>query len=382
MAENTEKKVLIVAGEASGDLHASHLVHEVKRHAPKVKFFGIGGPHMRKAGVETLVDSADMAVVGLVEVLIHFRTVYSALLLMRKQLREQKPDLLILVDYPDFNLRLAKTAKALGIKVLYYISPQVWAWRQGRVHMIGQRIDMMAVVFPFEVPFYEKANVPVRFVGHPLTDEVCSDLSREEALKAFSLEPSRQTVGLFPGSRHSEIKRLLPVLLETAEKLNKTQPHLQFILSRASSLSEDDLAPYLENNTLNIKVVADRPYDVMRACDAIATASGTATLEIAIMGIPLVVIYKVSPLTYGIMQHLIKIKDIALCNIVAGERVVPELIQNDATAGNISMEIRRFLEDQTALIEMREKLNGIEKKLNSSKRSTSIGKLALEMLGL
>lgn len=191
MAEYTEKKVLIVAGEASGDLHASHLVNEVKKHTPKVKFFGIGGPNMRKAGVETLVDSADMAVVGLVEVLIHFRIVYSALRLMRKQLREQKPDLLILVDYPDFNLRLAKTAKALGIKVLYYISPQVWAWRQGRVHMIGQRIDMMAVVFPFEVPFYENANVPVRFVGHPLTDEVGSELSREEALKAFSLEPGR-----------------------------------------------------------------------------------------------------------------------------------------------------------------------------------------------
>lgn len=382
MAEYTEKKVLIVAGEASGDLHASHLVNEVKKHTPKVKFFGIGGPNMRKAGVETLVDSADMAVVGLVEVLIHFRIVYSALRLMRKQLREQKPDLLILVDYPDFNLRLAKTAKALGIKVLYYISPQVWAWRQGRVHMIGQRIDMMAVVFPFEVPFYENANVPVRFVGHPLTDEVGSELSREEALKAFSLEPGRQTVGLFPGSRQSEIKRLLPILLETAEELNKTQPDVQFILSRASSLSEEDLAPYLTGNTLNIKLVADRPYDVMRACDAIVTASGTATLEIAIMGVPLVVIYKVSPLTYRIMQRLIKIKDIALCNIVAGERIAPELIQDDATPEKITEEIRRFLDDQAALIEIRDKLAAIENKLKSSERSSSIGKLALEMLEL
>jgi lipid-A-disaccharide synthase len=375
-------RVLIVAGEASGDQHAARLVEEVHRKAPDVRFAGIGGPRMRAAGVDIVVDSRVMAVVGLFEVLAHFPTIYGALRLMRRKLREERPDLLILVDYPDFNLRLAKTARALGIKVLYYISPQVWAWRQKRVHKIGRLVDMMAVVFPFEVPFYEKANVPVRFVGHPLAEEVDSSLSVREARVQLGLETERPVIGLFPGSRRSEISRLLPVLVEAAQRLGPRDPKPQFVLPRASTLTEADLLPHIERSGLDIRLVADRFYDVVRACDVIMSASGTATLEIALMGVPLVVIYKVAPLSYRIMSALIKVDHIALCNIVAGKAVAPELLQEDASAERIAEEVGTLLDDPSRRAVMQKELSGVRERLGGGGGSINIAKLTLEMLGL
>ena len=376
-----KKRVLIVAGEASGDMHAAGLVRAVKRQAPDVEFAGIGGRLMREAGVDILVDSAQMAVVGLFEVLAHFPTIYGALQLMRRQLRETKPDLLILVDYPDFNLRLAKTAKELGIKVLYYISPQVWAWRQERVHMIGQRIDMMAVVFPFEVPFYESANVPVRFVGHPLLDEIGTPKPREQAVADLGLDPTRKIFGLFPGSRRSEIKRLLPTLLESARLLKTTQPDLQLVLPLASTLNETFLAPFMQGyGELGIQVIQNRFYDVTCACDAVVTASGTATLEIALLGTPLAVIYKIAPLSYRIMSRMIKVPHIALCNIVAEERIAPELIQHDATPDRIVEVAQRMLNDAEYATSMRARLATIRSKLGDGGAAGRVGQLALELL--
>ncbi len=374
------KQVLIVAGEASGDHHAGRLVEAVKRQNPAIHFAGIGGEYMRHAGVEILIDSAEMAVVGLVEVLAHYPTLHGALQRMRRELHERRPDLLILVDYPDFNLRLAKTAKELGIKVLYYISPQVWAWRQKRVYKIKQLVDMMAVVFPFEVPFYEKAGVPVRFVGHPLVDEVNSDLSRSEALVQFGLNPDKPVLGLFPGSRRSEIKRLLPVILQSAALIKQAVPETQFLLPRASTLSEEFLSPYLADSDVDITLVAGRPYDVMRGCDTIISASGTATLEIALMQVPLVVIYKIAPLSYRIMSRLIRVEHIALCNIVAGERIAPELIQHAATASNISSEAMRLLQDKSLAAAMREKQSMVRSKLGERGASEKIAELTLELL--
>jgi lipid-A-disaccharide synthase len=377
---NSAKQVLIVAGEASGDHHAARLVEELHQRDPNVHFAGIGGERMRKAGVEILVDSADMAVVGLVEVLANYRFLSGVLERMRNELRQRRPDMLILVDYPDFNLRLAKTAKELGIKVLYYISPQVWAWRQKRVYKIKQLVDMMAVVFPFEVPFYEHAGVPVRFVGHPLVDEVDSELDRKQALKEFGLDAVRPVLGLFPGSRRSEIKRLLPTVLQSAALIRKSKPEVQFILPRASTLSEEFLAPYLAGIDLDITVVPGRSYDVMRACDTIISASGTATLEIALMQVPLVVLYKIAPLSYQIMSRLIKVDHIALCNIVAGERVATELIQHDATPKKISAEALSLLNDKEKARRMSERLGKIRKRLGGSGGSANIAELALELL--
>ncbi len=372
---------MIIAGEASGDHHAGRLVEELKARAPSTHLFGIGGDHMRRAGVEILVDSRDMAVVGLVEVLANYRFLSGVLERMRRELRERRPELLILVDYPDFNLRLARTAKELGIKVLYYISPQVWAWRQKRVYKIKQLVDMMAVVFPFELPFYEEAGVPVRFVGHPLADEVGSKLDHAGALAEFGLEPGRPVLGLFPGSRRGEIKRLLPVFLQAAVEVKRRMPEVQFILPRASTLDEALLAPHLEKSGLEITLVPGRAYDVMRACDAIVSASGTATLEIALMQVPLVVAYRIAPLSYAIMSRLVKVDHIALCNIVAGERMATELIQAHATPENIAAQALRLLNDEDgAATRMREKQAGILEKLGGGGAPGNVAELALELL--
>lgn len=373
---------MIVAGEASGDLHGSNLVKAALQLDPELRFSGIAGPRMRAAGVEALVDSSEMAVVGLVEVLAHFDVIFHAYITLKKIIRTDPPDLLILIDYPDFNLRLAKLAKAAGVKVLYYISPQVWAWRVGRVKKIARVVDRMAVVFPFEVPFYEKERLPVTFVGHPLVDIVQPAMTREAAQQAFGLDAQRKTIGLFPGSRKSEIKRLLPVILNSAVLLHQRFPEAQFILPLASSLSHADLAPHLAGCGLDIKVVEGHGYDVMQVCDAIITVSGTVTMEIALIGTPMVIIYRVAPLTYQIGIRLIKVDHVGICNIVAGERVVPELLQYDAEPVKIAAEIGRMLTDSTYAGAIKTKLAGIREKLGSGGCSAKVAGIALEMLGL
>lgn len=337
---------MVIAGEASGEARAARLVEELRKHHPQLSFFGIGGERMRVAGVDTLVDCREMAVLGLIEVLRHYRRIKGVLERMRRLLRQERPDLLILVDYSGFNLRLAPTAKELGIPVLYYISPQVWAWRQKRIYKIREVVDQMVVVFPFEVPLYEKAGVPVRYVGHPLVDEVHSDLDRDGALSEFGLDPACPCIGLFPGSRRNELQRLLPTLLDAAESIHAERPEVQFLLPQASTLDSAEISTLLAGRTLPITVVKNRFYDVTRACDAIATASGTATLEIALMGVPLVVIYRISGLSYRIMRRLIKLKHIAMCNIVGGEEVAKELLQDEVTAERISSELMRLLDPQ------------------------------------
>lgn len=372
---------MIVAGEASGDLHGSNLVKETRRRDPEVVFFGIGGPLMRAAGVETLVDSSEMAVIGLVEVLAHSGVIYRAYRALKAAIKNDPPDLLILIDYPDFNLLIARLAKKAGVKVLYYISPQVWAWRVGRVKKIARLVDRMAVVFPFEVPFYERVGVPVSFVGHPLAETVRPTVAREAAIAAFGLQPARRTVGLFPGSRHGEIARLFPTILAAAGALRERYPELQFILPLAPSLTREDLEPQLSAAGLDVTVIEGRTYDVMQVCDAIVTVSGTVTLEIALMGVPMVIIYKVSPLTYQVGKRLIRVDHIGICNIVAGERVVPELIQHDAEPAIIADAIGRFLDDRDYAAAVREKLRQVKNNLGSGGGSAKVAALVLEMLG-
>jgi lipid-A-disaccharide synthase len=374
-------RIMIVAGEASGDLHGSNLVKEVLRNNPDLSFSGIGGPKMRDAGVTILADASKMAVVGLVEVISHATVIYRAFSTLKRIIRTDPPDLLILIDYPDFNLFLAKVAKRAGVRVLYYISPQIWAWRIGRVKKIARLIDRMAVVFPFEIPFYEKEGVPVTFVGHPLVDIVHPTMARAEAQACFGLDPARKTVGLFPGSRKGEILHLFATILEAAALLKKHYPDLQFILPLASSLSGTDIAPILESSPLDIRVIEGKGYDVMQVCDAIITVSGTVTLEAALMEVPMVIIYRVSPLTYAVGKRLIKVDHIGICNIVAGERVVRELIQDDAEPAWIAAEIGRILADDGYAAEMRAKLAGIRAKLGSGGGSARVAELVLDMIG-
>ena len=374
------RRVMIVAGEASGDIYGADLVREALLLDPGLQFFGIGGDRMRKAGVQTLVDSADMAVMGLVEVFKHFSVISSAFFKLKTLLLKDPPDLLILIDYPGFNLRLAKTAKKAGVKVLYYISPKVWAWKAGRVRTIATTVDRMAVIFPFEVPLYEKAGVPVSFVGHPMLDLVRVSMRRDEAAESFGLDPSRKVVGLFPGSRRSEVERILPAILAAAELLQKRFPDLQFVLPLASTLSEGDILPHLKHTGIKPVITRPRIHDLIRACDAIISVSGTVTLEIALVGTPMVIIYKLAPVTYQVAKRLVKIEHVGLCNIVAGETIVKELLQDDASPEKIAAEIGAILGDATYEIGMRQKLATIQGKLGGGGASKNVAKLVDQLV--
>ncbi len=371
---------MIIAGEASADLHAGKLVQNVLEKDSSIHFFGIGGQDMRAAGVDTLVDSAELAVVGLIEVLAHRKVIFGALHQMEDILNNNPPDLLVLIDYPEFNLRLAKTAKQLNIKVLYYIGPQVWAWRQKRVEIIRQRIDMMAVVFPFEETFYKQHNVPVEFVGHPLTDELIPADDIHQLKNNFNLQENKKVIGLFPGSRRSEIKRLLPIIMESARQLSQRRNDIQFILPVASTLNVDDIKEQIAPYDLNVTLIKGQSHEVIQVCDAIVTVSGTVTLEIALFGTPQVVINKVAWLTYHIVKPMLKIPYIALCNIVAGKQVVPELIQGDATPVKIIHEIERYLDEPAYRAETKKELLAIRDKLGSGGGIGRIADLLLQTL--
>lgn len=374
------KRVMIIAGEASGDLHAAKLVREVKEKYTDVTFYGIGGKNMVEAGVETLVDSAQLAVVGLFEVLAHWNTISGALKKMQHLLRTDPPDLLVLTDYPDFNLRLAKTAKECGVKVLYYISPQVWAWREKRVFKIRKLVDMMAVVFPFEETFYKKYDVPVRFVGHPLVDEIHLSSDQKSLRNEFLLDNDKPVVGLFPGSRQSEIKRLLPIIVDSAKQIIEDKPEAQFVVPVASTLNESDILPYFDDIELDMRIISERSHDVMHACDVVITVSGTVTLELALLQKPMVVINKINKLSYFFVSRMLNIAHIALCNIVADKRVVPELIQNDATADKIASKLIELLNNRDERNKIISEFSKIKEKLTSKETKTELSVLLIDML--
>ena len=372
---------MISAGEASGDLHAANLVRALRGLASDVMVKGMGSDQLREAGCDILVDCADIAVVGIWEVLKNYSKIKTALNRMVKELETSPPDLLVLVDYQEFNFRLAAKAKSLGIKVLFYISPQVWAWRPQRVHTIGEKIDHMAVLFPFEEKFYRDANINCTFVGHPLVDEVKADKSRPQCLHDYDLAPARQVVGLFPGSRKSEVARVLPILLKTAALLKRNRTGLQFVLPMASTIDETDIQPLLHYYPeLEVKAVRDKVYNVMQICDAIMTASGTATLEIALMGIPNTIVYRIAPLSYLILRRMMMINTIGLSNIVAEKPIIKEFIQNDAQPNAIAAEVERLLDDKNYRQTMIKELNQIRGKLGKEGGSHNVAELALKMI--
>jgi lipid-A-disaccharide synthase len=373
-------KILFSAGEASGDQHAAHLFLELKKQLPDIQGIGMGSTKMAEAGIGIRYDSAHIAVIGVVEVIKHYGEIRRALGLMKNLVASERPDLLVCVDYKEFNYKLAKFAKQQGIKVLFYVSPQVWAWRPGRVKQYGKVIDMMAVIFPFETAYYEAENVPVRYVGHPSVDKVKPLHSKTEDLLAFGLSGDKPIVGLLPGSRANEIKRLLPVMLEAAEQVQRQLPDVQFILPQADAISDELLTSYLSQTTVNVTVIKHQPYDVIQCCDAIMTTSGTATLEIALLGVPMLICYKLAAITYWLGRWLVKTPFIGLPNIVAGQPIIKEFIQHEANADHLATEVLQMLTDNQYAGQMRQNLAKVKAELGQGGASKTMADLVVQML--
>ena len=370
---------MIVAGEASGDLHGGNLIREMQRIDPDLIFYGLGGERMKAAGVTLLADAADTAVVGLTEVVFKLGTILQVMHRLKTSLKKERPDLVILIDYPDFNLPLARIARRLGLKVLYYISPQVWAWRKGRIDTIRKSVDRMAVILPFEEQFYREAGVSVTFVGHPLLDEVRKKYTRTEAMKRFGLKSEAITVGLLPGSRQSEVGRLLPEMLKACRILMDKLSPLQFILPIAGTLDPDFIRDILRQFTVPVNVVREEIYDVISVSDVAIVASGTATLETALLEIPMVVVYKVSASSYAIGRRFIRVDHISLVNIIAERTIVPELIQTEANPERIASEVRELIVQGGKAREMKAALAEIRGKLGTPGASQRTARIACDM---
>lgn len=372
---------MIVAGEASGDLHGSNLIKAVHAIAPSLSFYGVGGNKMAEAGVEILVNSAELAVVGISEVIPNAWKILVSLSLLKKRLKEDHPSLLILIDFPDFNLMLARHAKKEGIPVLYYISPQVWAWRKGRVNKISRLVDRMAVVFPFEVELYEKVGLDVRFVGHPLLDAVMVGRSAAEIKKGLNIAADKKVVGLLPGSRSKEIKTLLPAMLESAEIMASRSPEFAFVLPLADTVDRGLVDEIILRYDVSVDIVGGMTYDVMKISDMAFIASGTATLEAAILGTPMVVVYKVSAASYHLVKFLASARFIALPNIVAEKEIIPELIQDEANPGRMVEEAFNILFGKGVAKRMRSDLNAVREKLGGAGASKRTAELVVDMAG-
>ncbi|MGC1455257.1 MAG: lipid-A-disaccharide synthase [Nitrospirota bacterium] len=376
------KKIMIMSGEASGDLHGANLAREIWKQDPGMVIYGVGSKQMQGAGVRMLADAREISVVGITEVLTHLGAIYRVYSTLKHFLKSERPDLLVLIDFPDFNIMLGKAAQRLGIPVLYYISPQVWVWRKGRIKTIARLVKAMIVVFPFEVPFYEKAGVDVRFVGHPLTDVVRSDLTKEQAKSAFGLEVSRRTIALLPGSRRSELTHLLPDMLTASKILSTRFQDLQFILPVAPTLDQDFVRTFVEQSGVPVRVVEGRVYDALRASDAAIVASGTATLETGLMAIPMVIVYRISAITYAILSRLVHagLQHVGLVNIIADERLVPELIQKESTPQLMADAVAKMLSDPAYYDRIRSGLNGVRKRLGDAGASARAAAVVRELL--
>jgi lipid-A-disaccharide synthase len=370
---------MIVAGEASGDQHGAKLVTEMRRSNPAIFFCGIGGKALASAGVRILVDTAVLTVVGITEVFAKLPVVYHSLAVAKKLLQSLKPDLLILIDFPDFNLRVAAAARKLGIPVLYYISPQIWAWRRGRVKKIGKLISHMAVILPFEADFYSAHGIPVTFVGHPLLDRTSGD---EEEGDTTEDSAEHTLIGLLPGSREVEIKRLLPVMLEAAERMHKQDPRLKFAVSVAPTVERKMMEAMIKDRGRDGSIsLSEIPVErLFGRCRLIVAASGTVTLQAAIAGTPMVIIYKVSPLSYWLGRALIRVDHIGLINLIAGRRLVPELIQDQATAESISDQAFGLLADDDRLAQLKQDLLTAGRVLGKAGASRRVAQIALSLM--
>jgi lipid-A-disaccharide synthase len=360
--------ILMVAGEASGEMYGADLASALRGMEPegKISFFGCGGPRMREAGVETLVDIHLLAVLGPFEAATHLWHFFQAIKLIREESKRRKPAWAILIDFPDFNLRLARHLKAMGIRVVYFVSPQIWAWRIQRVRQIQRFVDRMIVILPFEKEFYSKFGVKVDYVGHPLVDRVVRSCSRDDFLRKNHLPEDRTIICLLPGSRSREIHYHLPTLLAFARRFSWTYPVL-FLLPVSSSANRHLVETKLreESPGLSVKIIDRDIYDAIGTSDLAIVASGTATLETALLGVPLMAIFKISNLTWIFGQYLVRTPHYCLVNLIAGERIVPELYQSEFTEERLWTEARRIIDDPAHRDRVKMNLAGVRKKLGT-----------------
>jgi lipid-A-disaccharide synthase len=374
------QKLMIVAGEPSGDAHAAALVKALREHAD-LELFGATGPLMRDAGVETVVNSDELAIMGIVEVGRVFPKFLRAFRQLKAAAIERAPDAVILVDWPEFNLRLASALHRRGLKVIYYISPQLWAWRPRRVNKIKRDVDLLLSILPFEVDWYKQHNVDhVAFVGHPLSGEVKARYGREEFCRRNELDPARPIVSFLPGSRHKELHRILPPMLDAIEQLHKARPDVQAVVVLAPSRTEAEARAILSKSSFyHIKVVQHQTREALAASYAAAIASGTATLEAALLEIPMVIVYKESTINWHTLGRLITVSHYGLVNLVAGEELATELMQKDLTGENLTGKLLQLLDPKTNKA-MRERLHQVAHKLGEPGASSRAAKLILNFL--
>lgn len=356
-------RLFLVAGEASGDLQGGLLAEALLAKEPSIRLEGVGGEAMERAGVALFRRSEEMGVTGFFEVIRHLPRLVRLLNEVSRRIVATRPDAAILIDYPDFNLRLAARLRRHGVKVIYYISPQVWAWRGGRVGAIRRTVDRMIVIFPFEEPLYRDAGVPVRFVGHPLVDRVRATRSRDRVRSSLGLLEGEKLVVLLPGSRHSEIARIAPVL-DSARRMLARRPEIRWAVALAPGLTAADLPPSMREDP-SLPLRAGETYDLLGACDLAVVASGTATLEGALLGAPMIVVYKMHPISWAIARRLVRVQHVAMANLVLGKRIVPELIQDEANPKRVAAEIVRILDDPALLRVTREALRQAAQSLGS-----------------
>jgi lipid-A-disaccharide synthase len=359
----TSHRFLIVAGEASGDMYGAEVARCLQKRFPEVRIFGLGGQHMSEAGVGLEADIRHTAVVGPFEAVTYFGTLYRVFRRLADRVELEQPDAAILIDFPDFNLRLAKRLKTAGIPVIYYVSPQVWAWRAGRVNQIRQVVDKMLVIFPFEEEIYKKAGVDVEFVGHPLIDMVKPTKSKEEFCRAHGIAPQKPIVAMLPGSREKEVRFILPTLCTAAEQIRSRKPDTQFVLPLAPGLDRrlvDDIV-----GTHAITIVSGETYNALRYARVAMVASGTATLEAALLGTPEVIVYRISGATWFLGKFLLKVRLFGIVNIILGEEVVPELFQEKFTPESVTAVVIRLMDDVWIQSRIRGKYELLRRQLGS-----------------
>lgn len=375
-----KKKILIVAGEASGDLHAAGLIKELTKVDSEIEIFGIGGSKMEKSGVELIYDLNRFSLMGFSEVLKRinfFRRMMKTLVSCAEQ---RSPDLAILVDYPGFNLRIAEKLRKRNIPILYYISPQIWAWGGGRLKKIKRVVDRILVLFPFEEKIYQDAGVDVEFIGHPLLDLVRPTLTREEYRRRMNLGKNDILLGLLPGSRPQELEQILPTMLQTSVLLEKSLKNLRVAVSLASTVNQDLLQSIVNRLKLEARVEKDLTYDLMHWADLLLVTSGTATLESAIAGTPLLILYKTSFLNWVLARSLIRISHIGLVNVVAGRKIVPEFIQYQAKPELIAAEAIDILNDKKKYEEIKTGLNKVKHRLGDRGAYKKAAAIVAQML--